>query len=83
MLFLLKVNFKRKHEDVRKGWFLSETNNKVTKISYKEKCFLEFLDHWAQVPIIKIEFQSLESFSRIEDLTYSYFPNRCGTDASP
>ena len=61
---------------------LSETKNKVTEITYKEKRFLEFLDHWAQVPITKREFQSLESFPRIGDLTYSYFPNWCGTDAS-
>ena len=61
---------------------LSETNNKVTEIAYKEKCFLEFLDHWAQVPISKREFRSLESFPCNGDLTYSYFPNRYGTDAS-
>ena len=53
------------------------------EITYKEKCFLEFLDHWAQVPITKREFRSLESFPFIGDLTYSYFPNRCGIDASP
>ena len=23
------------------------------EITYKEKCFLEFLDHWAQVPYTK------------------------------
>ena len=53
------------------------------EITYKEKCFLEFLDHWAQVPSTKREFRSLESFPRIGDLTYSYFPNWCGTNASP
>ena len=51
-------------------------------ITYKEKCFLEFLDHWGQVPNTKIEFRSLESFPRIGELTYSYFSNRCGIDAS-
>ena len=45
VLFLFKVSFKRKDKDVWKGWFLSETNNKVTEITYKEKCFLEVLDH--------------------------------------
>ena len=45
MFFHFKVSFKRKHKDVWKCWFLSETNNKVTEITYKEKCFLEFLDH--------------------------------------
>ena len=83
VFFLFKVSFKRKHKGVLKGWFLSETNNKVTKITYKEKFFLEFLDHWAQVPYTKMELRSLESFPRIRDLTYIYFPNRCGTDASP
>ena len=58
------------------------TKNKVTEITYKEKCFLEFLDHRGQAPITKIEFRSLESFPRIGDLTNSYFPNRCGTNAS-
>ena len=47
------------------------TKNKVTEITYKEKCFLEFLDHWAQVPIAKREFWSLESFPHIRELTYS------------
>ena len=83
VLFLFKVSFKRKHKDVWKDQFLSETNNKVMEITYKEKCFLEFLDHWAQVPYTKREFRSLESFLRIRDLTQSYFPNRCGTDAFP
>ena len=83
MFFLFKVSFKRKHKYVWKGWFLSETNNKVTEITYKEKCFLEFLDHWAQVPYTKREFRSLEYFPRIRDLTYSYFPNRCDTYVSP
>ena len=55
----------------------------IKEITYKEKCFLEFLDHSAQVPITKKELWSLETFPRIGDLTYSYFPNRCGTDASP
>ena len=82
VLFLFKVSFKRKHKDVWKRLVLSETKNKVTEITYKEKCFLEFLDHWAQVPITKREFRSLESFPRIRDLTYSYFSNRCGTDDS-
>ena len=53
------------------------------EITYKEKCFLEFLDHWAQVPSTKREFRSLESFPRIGDLTYSYFLNWCGTNAFP
>ena len=51
-------------------------------ITYKENCLLEFLDHWGQAPTTKLEFRSLESLSRIGDLTYSYFSNRCGTDAS-
>ena len=59
------------------------TKNNSNCFNYKKKCFLEFLDHWAQVPYTKREFRSLESFPRIGDLTYSYFPNRCGTDASP
>ena len=59
MVFLFKVSFKRKHKDVWKGWFLGETNNKVTKITYKEKYFLKFLDHWAQVPYTKRELRSL------------------------
>ena len=58
------------------------TKNNVTEITYKEKCFLEFLDHQVQAPNTKIEFRSLESFPRIGDLTYSYFPNRYGIDAS-
>ena len=40
-------------------------------ITYKEKRFLEFQDHWGQAPHAKIEFQSLESFPRIRKLTYS------------
>ena len=48
-------------------------------ITYKEKRFLEFQD---RAPYIKTELQSLESFPRIGELTYSYFSNRCGTDAS-
>ena len=52
-------------------------------ITYKEKRFLEFYDHWGQAPHTKTELRLLKSFSRIGDLTYSYFPNRCGTDASP
>ena len=59
VVFLFKVSFKRKHKDVWKGWFLGETNNKVTKITYKEKYFLKFLDYWAQVPYIKRELWSL------------------------
>ena len=62
MFFHSKVSFKRKHKDVWKGWFLSETNNKVTEITYKEKCFLEFLDHWAQVPMQKESFGHLNLF---------------------
>ena len=58
------------------------TKNKVMEITYKEKCFLEFLDHQGQAPNTKIEFRSLESFPRIRDLTYSYFSNRSGTNAS-
>ena len=58
------------------------TKNKVTEITNKEKCFLEFLDHWGQTPTTKTEFWSLESFIRIGELTYSYFSNRCGTNAS-
>ena len=42
-----------------KRFVLSETKNKVTEITYKEKCFLEFLDHWAQVPYTKRELRSL------------------------
>ena len=51
-------------------------------ITYKEKRFLEFQDHWGQAPYAKTELWSLESFPRIRELTYSYFSNRCGTDAS-
>ena len=47
------------------------TKNKVTEITYKEKCFLEFQDHWGQAPNTKTEFRSLESFPRIRELTYS------------
>ena len=51
-------------------------------ITYKEKHFLEFQDHWGQAPHTKTELRSLESFPHIGDLTYNYFPNQCGTDAS-
>ena len=40
------------------------------------------MDHWVQAPNTKIELRSLESFPRIGDLTYSYFSNWCGIDAS-
>ena len=50
-------------------------------ITYKEKRFLEFQDHQGQAHA-KTEFRSLESFPRIRELTYNYFSNRCGTDAS-
>ena len=43
--FIVLDCFKRKHKNVWKCWFLSKTNNKVMEITYKEKCFLEFLDH--------------------------------------
>ena len=46
------------------------TKNKVTEITYKEKCFLEFLDHWGRAPTTKLEFRSLQSLPRIGDLTY-------------
>ena len=52
-------------------------------ITYEEKRSLEFQDHWGQAPYAKTELQSLESFLRIGYLTYSYFSNRCGIDASP
>ena len=52
-------------------------------ITYKEKRFLEFQDHWGQAPYAKTELWSLESFPRIRELTYSQFSNRYGTDASP
>ena len=40
-------------------------------ITYKEKRFLEFQDHWGQAPHAKTEFRSLESFPHIRELTYS------------
>ena len=40
-------------------------------ITYKEKRFLEFYDRYGQAPHTKTEFQSLESFPRIRELTYS------------
>ena len=52
------------------------------EITNKEKHFLEFQDHLGQAPNTKTEFRSLESFPRIRELTYSYFYNQCGTDAS-
>ena len=53
------------------------------EITYKEKRFLEFQVHQGQAPHTKTKFRSLESFPRMRELTYSYFSNRCGTDASP
>ena len=41
------------------------------EITYKEKRFLEFQDHWDQAPYTKTEHRSLESFPRIRELTYS------------
>ena len=40
-------------------------------ITYKEKRFLEFQDHWGQDPHEKTELRSLESFPRIRELTQS------------
>ena len=51
-------------------------------ITYKEKHFLEFYDHWDQAPYVKTKLRSLESLPRIRELTYSQFSNRCCTDAS-
>ena len=47
------------------------TKKKVMRITYKEKRFLEFQDHWDQAPHARTEFRSLESFPRIRELTYS------------
>ena len=58
------------------------TKKKVMGITYKEKLFLEFQVHCGQAPHTKTELRLLKSFSRIGDLTYSYFPNRYSTDAS-
>ena len=40
-------------------------------ITYKEKHFLEFYDHWDQAPYVKTKLRSLESLPRIRELTYS------------
>ena len=47
------------------------TKKKVMGITYEEKRFLEFQDHWGQAHHAKIELRSLESFPRIRELTYS------------
>ena len=58
------------------------TKKKVMGITYEEKRSLEFQVHWGQAPHAKTKLRSLESFPRIRELTYSYFSNRCCTDAS-
>ena len=47
------------------------TKKKVMGITYEEKRSLEFQVHQGQAPHAKTEFQSLEYFPRIRDLTYS------------
>ena len=37
------------------------------EITYKEKRFLEFQDHWGQAPNTKTEFRSLELFLALEN----------------
>ena len=41
------------------------------EITYEEKRFLEFQDHWGQAPHTKTELRLLESFPHIRELTNS------------
>ena len=53
-------------ENINFGWkriCFKLTKKKVMGITYKEKRFLEFQDHWGQVPHAKTEFRSLWFFS--------------------